>query len=127
MGVSWGPPLAVGALVIASALAAGGLLLMLMSIVNSERQGDTLTTIVIIVSSMLGGAFIPISQMPEFIKPVSAFTIVYWATEGFTQLIVFGRGFTAIVPNLLVLTTAGVVFMLIGAFVLKRKIEKGVV
>jgi len=126
-GVSWGPPLAVAALVLTSALAAGGLLLMIMSIVGSEKQGDTLTTIVIIISSMLGGAFVPVSQLPDFIKPISAATIVYWASEGFTKLIVFDQGFGAIVPNLVVLTVVGVAFMLIGALVLKRKIERGVV
>jgi len=126
-GVNWGPPLAVAALVLASALAAGGLLVLIMSVVGSERQGDTLTTIVIIISSMIGGAFVPVSQLPEFIKPVSAATIVYWASEGFTKLIVFDQGFGAIVPNLIVLTVAGIAFMLIGALVLKRKIERGVV
>lgn len=126
-GVNWGPPLAVAALVLASALAAGGLLVLIMSVVGSERQGDTLTTIVIIISSMLGGAFVPVSQLPEFIKPVSAATIVYWASEGFTKLIVFDQGFGAIVPNLIVLTVVGIAFMLIGALVLKRKIERGVV
>lgn len=126
-GVNWGPPLAVAAMVLTSALAAGGLLLLLMSVVNSERQGDTLTTIVVIVSSMLGGAFIPISQMPEFIKPVSAITVVYWATDGFTELIVYGRGFAAIIPNLLILSGTGLVFMLLGASVLRRKIERGIV
>ena len=127
IGVGWGPPLAVAALVLSSALAAAGLLLLIMSIVGSEQQGDTLTTIVIIVSAMLGGAFIPISQMPDFVKPLSAATIVYWATEGFTKLIVHGQGLAAIVPNLAVLTTVGVVFMAIGSLLLKRKIERGVV
>lgn len=126
-GVQWGPAMAVAGLVATSALACGGLLLFIMSIVGSERQGDTLTTIVIIVSSMIGGAFIPISQMPDFIKPVSAATVVYWAAEGFTKLIVEGGGFVDIIPNLAVLAGAGVAFMAIGALVLRRKIERGVV
>ncbi len=126
-GVQWGPALAVTGLVVGSALACGGLLLFIMSIVGSERQGDTLTTIVIIVSSMIGGAFIPISQMPDFIKPISATSVVYWATDGFTKLIVHGGGFTDIIPNLMVLTVAGMAFMAIGALVLRRKIERGVV
>jgi ABC-2 type transport system permease protein len=126
-GVHWGPPVAVIALVLASALAAGGLLLLIMSIVNTERQGDTLTTIIIIVSSMLGGSFIPVSQMPSFLEPISASTIVYWSTEGFSKLIIHDGGLTEIVVNLIVLTVAGIAFMLIGASVLKRKIERGVV
>jgi ABC-2 type transport system permease protein len=126
-GVDWGPPLAVSALVLASALAAGGLLLFIMSLVGSERQGDTLTTIIIIVSSMLGGAFIPVSQMPAFLKPISAATLVFWSTDGFTKLIVNDGGLPEIGLNLLVLTAVGVVLMLLGAAILKRKIERGVV
>jgi len=126
-GVDWGPPVAVGLLVLASALASGGLLLFVMSLVSSERQGDTLTTIIIIVSSMLSGAFMPVSQMPAFLKPLSAATLVFWSTDGFTALIVNAGGLPDIVSNLLVLTTVGVLLMLLGAAVLKKKIEHGVV
>ncbi|TFG38720.1 MAG: ABC transporter permease [Candidatus Aminicenantes bacterium] len=76
MGVSWGPPLATAILILATALAASGTLLLIMSLVGSERQGDTLTTIVIIVWSMLGGAFLPLDQMPGFLRPLSASTLV---------------------------------------------------
>ena len=126
-GIDWGPPLAVGALVLASALAAAGLLLFIMSLVGSERQGDTLTTIVIIVSSMLGGAFMPVSQMPAFLKPISAATPVFWSTDGFTQLIINGGGLPDIVPNLVVLTAVGLVLMALGAALLRHKIERGIV
>jgi len=124
-GIRWGPAPAVVALMLASALAAAGLLILIMSLVGSERQGDTLTTIVIIVSSMLGGAFMPVSQMPSFITPISAATPVYWSTEGFAKLIIHGGGLGDILLNLTVLTVVGATLMLIGALVLKRKIERG--
>jgi len=126
-GVRWGPPLAVSALVLASALAAGGLLLLIMSVVGSERQGDTLTTIVIVVSSMLGGAFMPVSQMPPFLQSIAAGTLVFWSTDGFTKLIVRGGDLADIVPNLAVLTVVGLLMMFLGAFILRRKIERGTV
>jgi ABC-type Na+ efflux pump permease subunit len=126
-GVHWGPAAAVVALMLASALAAAGLLILIMSLVGSERQGDTLTTIIIIVSSMLGGAFMPVSQMPPFIKPISAATLVYWSTEGFAKLILHGGGLGDIILNLTVLAVVGAALMLIGALVLKRKIERGAV
>ena len=126
-GIHWGPAPAVVALMLASALATAGLLILIMSLVGSERQGDALTTMVIIVSSMLGGAFIPVSQMPSFLKPISASTLVYWSTEGFSKLIIDGGGLADIVPNLAVLTVVGLILMLIGALVLKRKIERGAV
>jgi ABC-2 type transport system permease protein len=112
---------------LASSLAAAGLLIVIMSLVGSERQGDTLTTIIIIVSSMLGGAFMPVSQMPSFIKPISAATLVYWSTEGFTKLILHGGGLGDIVLNLAVLTVVGLILMFLGALLLKRKIERGAV
>jgi ABC-2 type transport system permease protein len=124
-GIRWGPAPAVVALMLASALAAAGLLILIMSLVGSERQGDTLTTIVIIVSSMLGGAFMPVSQMPAFLTPISAATPVYWSTEGFAKLIIHGGGLSDIVLNLAVLSIVGAALMLIGALILKRKIERG--
>jgi len=124
-GIHWGPAPAVVALMLASALAAAGLLILIMSLVGSERQGDTLTTIVIIVSSMLGGAFMPVSQMPSFLTPISAATPVYWSTEGFSKLIIHGGGLSDIVLNLTVLSVVGAALMLIGALILKRKIERG--
>jgi ABC-2 type transport system permease protein len=126
-GIHWGPVAAVVPLMLASALAAAGLLILIMSMVGSERQGDTLTTIIILVSSMVGGAFLPVSQMPSFLKPISASTLVYWSTEGFSKLIIHGGGLADIVPNLAVLTVVGLILMLIGALVLKRKIERGAV
>jgi ABC-2 type transport system permease protein len=124
-GVRWGPPPAVFALMLASSLAMAGMLLLIMSLVGSERQGDTLTTIVIMVSSMLGGAFMPLSQMPSFIEPFSALTLVYWSTDGFAELILRGGSLSDIITNLVVLTIAGTILMLAGAAVLKRKIERG--
>jgi ABC-2 type transport system permease protein len=127
VGVDWGPPVAVAGLVLASALAAGGLLLLLMSFADTERQGDSLTTIVIIVSSLVGGAFLPVSQLPDFLRPVSAATIVYWATDGFSKLIIEGLGATSIALNAGVLTAAGALFMALGALILRRKMARGVV
>jgi ABC-2 type transport system permease protein len=124
-GVHWGPLPAVVTLMLASSLAMAGMLLFIMSCVGSERQGDTLTTIVIMISAMLGGAFMPISEMPSFIEPFSALTLVYWSTEGFAKLILRGGAFGDIITNLVVLTFAGTVLMFIGAAILKRKIERG--
>jgi ABC-2 type transport system permease protein len=127
LGVSWGPPLAAGLLILATAVACSGTLLVIMSLVGSERQGDALTTIVIIVWSMLGGAFIPLDQMPAFLRPFSATTLVFWSTDAFNDLILRGQGLAAIVPNLAVLLGAGSVFLALGATILGRRIRRGIV
>jgi len=127
LGVSWGPPLATAVLILATALAASGTMLLVMSLVGSERQGDTLTTIVIIVWSMLGGAFMPLDQMPGFLRPLSASTLVFWSTDAFNSLILRGGGLTDILPNLAVLSATGAVFLGTGAYLLGRRIQRGAI
>ena len=124
-GVSWGPPAAATALVLASALAASGTLLLIMSLVGSQRQGDAVTTVVIIVWSMVGGAFVPVSQIPSFLLPLSRSTMVYWSVDGFARLIQHGGGLADVLPNLAVLGTAGAAMLLAGAAALGRRLASG--
>ena len=126
-GVQWGYAPAAAAMVVASAVMASGILLLITSFVGSERQGDTLATIVIMVSSMLGGAFVPISQMPAFIRPVAASTPVFWSVDGFSKLTVGGGGFADIAVNLAVLLGVGGLCMVAGSMLLQRKLERGAV
>lgn len=124
-GVSWGPPVAVGILMIATAIACSGTLLLIMSLVGTERQGDALTTIVIISWSMLGGAFVPLEQMPAFIRPLSASTLVFWSIDAFNALIHHGEGLADILLNLAVLCATGLTFLIAGAVILGRRIRRG--
>jgi len=126
-GVRWGYPPAAAAMVLASAVMASGVLMLITSFVGSERQADTLATIVIMVSSMLGGAFFPISQMPKFLLPFAASTPIYWSVDGFTKLTIGGGGFSDIALNLAVLFGVGGLCIVVGSGLLQRKLERGVV
>jgi ABC-2 type transport system permease protein len=126
LGVTWGPPLAVAVLVLATSIGAAGTLLLLMSLVRTERQGDALTTIVIIVWSMVGGVFLPVSQIPGFLLPISKSSLTYWASEGFLDLILHSGGLADVLPNVLVLTGIGVLFVAVGVWRLHRTIAAGV-
>lgn len=126
-GLDWGSPVAIAAIAIATAVAASGTLLLIMSLVGSERQGDALTTIVIIVWSMLGGIFMPLSQMPSFIRPISASTLTYWATDACNIIVLNGGGLTDIRLNLAVLLGTGTAFLIAGALVLGLRIRRGAV
>jgi len=123
-GVAWGPPLAVATVVVAAAVAASGTLLLVMSVVGSERQGDALATIVIMSWCMLGGAFVPLAQMPAFLHPIAKTTLVYWATSAFSSLIA-GGGIADILPNLAVLAGGGALGIAIGAVVMERRLARG--
>ncbi len=126
-GVSWGPPLAVLALMLAASLAAAGTMILIMSVVGSQRQGDALTTIVIIVWSMLGGTFVSLEGIPSFLLPLSRTTVTYWAVDGFNELIQRGGGLADIVPNVTVLTVFGLISLVLGTLLLHRRIVTGMV
>ena len=124
-GISWGSPLPAALMVLASSLAASGTLLLLVSLVGTERQGDTVSTIVILLWSMAGGAFVPISQLPAFLEPVSRTTLIYWATTGFNSLVLEQGGLGDVLVNLAVLTASGLLMLAIAAARLKGRIQRG--
>ncbi len=126
-GVDWGPFPAATALIVSSAVMASGLLLLISAFVDTERQADTLTTIVIMVFTMLGGAFVPVSQMPSFLRPVAAATPVYWSVDGFTKLTIEGGGLPEIALHLVVLLAVGGGCLLAGSLLMRRKLERGAV
>ena len=127
VGVSWGSPVAVIALMLATSLGAAGIMILIMSLVGSQRQGDVLTTIVIIVWSMVGGSFVSLDGVPSFLLPFSKTTLTYWAVDGFNELIQRGGGLGEIGLNVAVLTVIGLVALVLGSLMLRRKIVKGVV
>ncbi len=125
VGVPWGPPIAVAALVVATALAAGGALILIMSLVATERQQDAVTTIVIMTWSLVGGSMVPLSTLPSFLLPVSRTSLNFWSIDGFNKLILHGGGIADIGLNLAILAGLGSCFLLIGMNRLGRTLKTG--
>ncbi len=126
-GVTWGPILTVVLLVLASSLAASGTLVLISSLVGTERQADALSTIVIMVWCLIGGAFVPVSQFPDFLRPLAKTTPVFWAVDGFHKAMQQGADIAAVSTNLLVLGGAGVIFLGLGAAALRRRMAGGLI
>lgn len=123
-GVSWGAPVALAAMVTAISAAAAGTMLLLAGLARTERQADAFGTILIIAWAMLGGVFLPISQIPAAVRPLSAATLTYWSVDGLSRLVA-GQGVSQLLPNLAILTGAGAALLLVGAAVLRRRIAGG--
>ncbi len=103
----------------------GGFLPWTNSLAGTERQADALSTIVIMVWSLLGGAFVPLSQFPDFLRPLAKTTPVFWAVDGFQKAMQPDAGLAAISINVVVLASVGLVFLGAGATALRRRIGKG--
>jgi len=50
--------------------------------------------------SAIGGAWFPVTFMPEFIQQFSKLTLVYWSMEGFSAVLWAGQSFLQILPIL---------------------------
>jgi ABC-2 type transport system permease protein len=108
--------LAVVCVAAAAACTAFGMLIA--SVSSSPEMADGLATFLILTMSACGGAWFPISFMPEFMQQLARFTLTYWAMDGFAQVLWAGKSFLQILPTVGVLLaiTVGVMAIAIWRF-----------
>ena len=82
----------------AAACTAFGMLIA--SIASSPEAASGLATFLILLMCAVGGAWFPVTFMPEFIQQVSKLTIVYWAMEGFAQVLWANASLGELAPTL---------------------------
>jgi ABC-2 type transport system permease protein len=70
--------------------------------------------VLVMVMSLIGGSFMPVSQMPEFLRSLAPYTINYWGIQGFTDLTVRGARTGDILLEASVLLAIGAVTSIIG-------------
>ncbi|MEO7597778.1 MAG: ABC transporter permease [Opitutus sp.] len=110
------PYLALVCVVAASACTAFGMLLA--SISPSAEAANGLATFVILLMCSVGGAWFPVTLMPHFIQQLSKLTLVYWAMEGFDQVLWANGSLADLAPSLGVLLamTVGVMGVAVWRF-----------
>jgi ABC-2 type transport system permease protein len=82
----------------AAACTSFGMLIAAVSPTPESARG--LSTFVILLMCAIGGAWFPVSFMPEFIQRFSRLTLVYWSMEGFSQVLWARAGVADILPTL---------------------------
>jgi ABC-2 type transport system permease protein len=96
------PLLAVVCVFASAACTSFGMLIAAISPTPESARG--LSTFVIMLMSAIGGAWFPVSFMPEFIQKLSRLTLVFWSMEGFSQVLWAHASFTELLPTLGYLT-----------------------
>lgn len=77
--------------------------MLLAAIAPTSAAASGLGTLLILTMSAIGGAWFPPSFMPEFIQSLSRLSIVYWAIEGFLQVLWANCTTRELLPTLAVL------------------------
>jgi ABC-2 type transport system permease protein len=100
----------------AAACSAFGMLIAAISPNAAAASG--IATFVVISMSAVGGAWFPVSFMPDYIQRVSKFTLVYWSVEGFTDVLWAGQSLLEVLPKVGILAgiAAGVMAVAVWCF-----------
>ena len=102
------------ALSAAAACSAFGMLVAAISPSAAAAQG--ISTLVVISMSAVGGAWFPTSIMPDYIQKFSKLTIVYWAVEGFTDVLWAGQSLLEVLPRIGVLLSIAAAVMAVAVW-----------
>jgi ABC-2 type transport system permease protein len=118
--VNWGQnPLALALVVLSFSFACASLGLLLGCWVSGVDQAVLLGVVGGNVMGGLGGCWWPIEIMPERFRAIAYVFPTGWATHGLHEVVSWGRGTAAIIPETLVLLLFGLVFLLLTVRILR--------
>jgi len=84
--------------------------IMLATLIKTERAADGIATLTALVMAPLGGCWWPLFITPKWMQFIAKITPHAWANTGFNKLMVFGAGFSSVVPEMLALVGFAVAF-----------------
>jgi ABC-2 type transport system permease protein len=99
---------------IASAFAATGYGILVGTFATSQTQGSAFGSVSIIILAALGGVWVPVYMMPDFMKEISAFSPLSWGLEAFYDIFVRNSDIKTILPNSLRLFSMFIICSLIS-------------
>ena len=85
--------------------------MLICSVSKTQAQANGLGTLVIISMSAVGGAWFPVSFIPEFIQSLSKLTVVYWSVDALLRTSFEGKMIYEMMSNIGVLLMMAVVFI----------------
>ncbi len=92
------------AVALASAAACSAFGLFVVAIAPNADAASPIATFIVLSMSAIGGAWFPVSFMPDYIQSFSKLTLVYWSVEGFTDVLWASRPLSAVLPHIGILT-----------------------
>ncbi len=101
-------------LLIGASFATTGLGILLVSVVKTRRQLNPIVTLVVLVTSAIGGAWWPLFIEPTWMQQVAKIGVTAWAMEGLNGVMILGKDFAQIAPDLLGLLVYGLICFFIA-------------
>ena len=100
---------AVLALLVCTSFAATGLGILLVSVVKTRRQLNPIVTLVVLITSAIGGAWWPLFLEPQWMQSIAKLGLTAWAMEGLNGVMILGKDFFQVLPDVLGLLAYGLI------------------
>jgi ABC-2 type transport system permease protein len=121
-GVSWGDPLAAGALIALFGVVAAGIALLVGALARTPDQASSMGVFVGLAMGALGGSMIPFQIMPPLMQNIARVLPQSWTLLGIQSLIRDGGGIASVAPNLAVLAVWAVGVMALASWRFRKSI-----
>lgn len=89
------------------------------------KQGEPFGWVMGTVSSFLGGAYFPVSIMPEWLRVMSKFIPVSYVLDALRLSIIRGTGLSGMPQQVIVLAMMALAFLPFSLYIFHRSVEKG--
>ena len=107
-------PLAVVLIAVLVALCSSAFGILIAAIARTENQIGGLSSVFLWVMGILGGCFIPLFILENFLGPLPKIVPHYWANRAFNDLLVRGLGLADVTTEMAVLLAFTALFFIIG-------------
>ena len=115
--VQWGAdPLATLLVACGEVAAVTGLSTLISSLAKSERGVGGIGPLTVQIQALVGGAFFPVTVLPQWLQWVRFLSVVGWTIEGWHRIQVEGAGVTGVLGPVAALLTFAVVFYAFGVW-----------
>ena len=111
-----GSPLALAELIIVLALSLSAFGMLVTALSRTMNQLNAIGSVGGMAMAMLGGAWVPVSAMPDWAQAIAPFIPTYWAMEGFQTVILEAGGLADVVTPVAVMIGFGVLFTGLAAW-----------
>jgi ABC-2 type transport system permease protein len=122
IGIHYSGSLALMLLVVAIMAVVGvNLGILASAFARTEFQVLQFVPLVLFPQILLGGTFLPVSDLPSYLRPIAYLMPIYYANNALRDVMLKGWGLAEIWPNLAILIGIGAVLVVLSALMMRRE------
>lgn len=91
--------LAIAVVAVSAGLAATGYGILIGTIFKTHQQASTFGAVSVVILAALGGIWVPVFIMPEYLRMMSEFSPLYWGLSAFHKLFLNGGDLISVIPQ----------------------------